>query len=1591
MVGKTLNQRYRLEQPLASGPRGELYVATDAVSGEMLTVQLFAADVDLRGEDGLCYLATLRALEGLHHPHLLLPLRTAHGNGHPYQVLPYFPGLPLLRSLQEAPLAVGEAVEVLRQVASALGRLHAAGVLHLNLKASNVLLSREDGEVQAVLTDPARHLLDGAQGLQARADGAAFQAPELAPWLETTPDERADLYSLGVLGYFLLTGALPYPPASPHQMLRQHLVSPVPDPRARNARVPPRLAATVMKLMAKRPRERYAATAGLLEDLAHWGGEARDDLGRSDRPAAFPADAGLVGRDSAEEAVLAALARARGGHGTWIVLEGAEGSGRRSVMLGTLGPVEAAQGLALFAQAPPAGWAPPFHLPLALLDSLLMRWPSLPDLQRRDLLQRLHQTLGENAGVLTEMVPALSALLPQAGTPVPLPAERERSRTLHVLTELFVALAEPKRPLVLYLEALETADADSLAWLQHLHRRLHDAAILALCSMTQGRVPAGGALADWLAGQGATRDAPLRLELPALTAEQTATQVDRLLGGQAVALDPAVGDRLPAQLAEWLRARWRGNPMAQEFALRRLLARHVLTCDGPWPGGGFAWSIDQAALEAEALPEDLAGLLRLWLGELEAGLLLLLEAAAVFAGPVSFEPLCALLDNLPAELVAGRLNAALRAGVLARGPGGYRFRHRLMRALVAQATPEERRTEHHRVLAAHLEAEAESLPLQRQHLIALHFKAAGDVARFVEHGLHAMHAAVQHQALEGACAWGEPLLPRIARDVRRPGMLLALGRCQALLHRHVQALETLRTFRDGPGTDSEHVEALAWTARCEAERGDTSAAMQAVRDALNIAGATLPASSVGTTLARWMTGVGIRYEALRASADAASPAAATSHELRLAGLYELAAQLLAAEDPPLAGLADEKVLRLLSGRQPTPLLLRALIRLGELEGHREAASLRAAGELLRRNAFAFERALLLAAQGRCALNHLELHAAGETLREALRGFAGLGDLLGQATVLASQFELARLQGPLEGLRRIAAEHALAAAAIGRPQPLTWSGALGAFAEGMAGRLAPDEAVRRLVQAASQLDARTQAAGVATLHLLAAELLLSIGREGEALDLLQRVRERRDVPPTLEARLDAALAEGLLLRAAERIEQRNDYLRQADVLLRRLDASAGWLPRLRLELPRLEAMSRILHDRADAALPMAEEASERLEAQGARIPQGLLCLRVGQALKATGADTWLHWCGRALSHFETVGATLLQGNLRRVVDMDPLLVGVESTAPAVPAGGLSSPQGTGHGALLGLIERLGALQPAEQGLWERDLLRALLEAADADRGALFLPNGDGALLLAAQLPGQGTATGVSATPVNRWLVDAVWQEGAGQLLDPYQPPAGRDSLGFPETRSVLCIPLHSGARRHGVAYLEAERRRLIYEPGDVARLEALGRQAGLALSLREHLGRIGIERERMAEQGRRQQDLQVWATHAATLDDAGTLLHALLKAPGLPPTLTVAALFWRDGQTLQPAACAVRGGTAPQAEDLPRPPLALRTSCAAMAAAGMQPVHLRAASGQAPAAEELALLERLAADDGLWLPLLWDGVVQGVLLLAAETRLTPTEA
>ncbi|HUO78795.1 MAG TPA: protein kinase [Steroidobacteraceae bacterium] len=176
--------------------------------------------------------------------------------------LEYFPCGSLKARLAH-PLTEAEALGYVRQIAEALGAIHAAGIVHRDLKPSNVML-RADDSLALIDFGLARPALrdSSVTGRNVRVGSPSYMAPEQIEGLP--PDHRCDLYALGVLFHELLTGALPFNAETVPEILALHL-------RARPPRLPPRVAhyqPLIDSLLAKLPPDRPASAAAFLDALA---------------------------------------------------------------------------------------------------------------------------------------------------------------------------------------------------------------------------------------------------------------------------------------------------------------------------------------------------------------------------------------------------------------------------------------------------------------------------------------------------------------------------------------------------------------------------------------------------------------------------------------------------------------------------------------------------------------------------------------------------------------------------------------------------------------------------------------------------------------------------------------------------------------------------------------------------------------------------------------------------------------------------------------------------------------------------------------------------------------------------------------------------------------------------------------------------------------------------------------------------------------------------------------------------------------------------------------------------------------------------
>ena len=261
--GLTLG-RYELRRRIAQGGTAEVYLAYDRRVRRQVAVKV------LYGRDEPFVRRFERealAVGALSHNHILPLYDFGEQSPWYYLVMPYVDGCTLRDYLfRHKQLMLEEAASFLSQIASALQYAHDHGVVHRDVKPSNILL-RQDGYAYLVDFGLAK-AMQGAEVLTsagAMVGTPEYMAPEQSNGLS---DYRSDIYSLGIILYQMLTGQLPFLAESPVAVSLKHIQSTPPRPRTLNSSIPQSIEDVILKAMAKDPNERYQAAKEL--SAAFW-------------------------------------------------------------------------------------------------------------------------------------------------------------------------------------------------------------------------------------------------------------------------------------------------------------------------------------------------------------------------------------------------------------------------------------------------------------------------------------------------------------------------------------------------------------------------------------------------------------------------------------------------------------------------------------------------------------------------------------------------------------------------------------------------------------------------------------------------------------------------------------------------------------------------------------------------------------------------------------------------------------------------------------------------------------------------------------------------------------------------------------------------------------------------------------------------------------------------------------------------------------------------------------------------------------------------------------------------------------------------
>ncbi len=263
--------QYRLGRQIGAGGMGEVYLAEHQLLKRPCALKLIRPDSSTDPRSLARFEREVRLTASLSHPNTVEIYdygRTEDGTY--YYVMEYLPGLSLADLVERhGPLPPGRVVYLLRQVCSALREAHAAGLVHRDIKPSNIFVSKRGG-----LNDVAKLLdfglvLPMASRCAPQLSGESqilgtplFMSPEQAPGGGEI-DGRSDIYSLGAVAYFLLTGRPPFDEEDGIRLLIAHARDPVTPPSQICNSIPLDLEGVVLRCLAKAPAERYPNSESL--------------------------------------------------------------------------------------------------------------------------------------------------------------------------------------------------------------------------------------------------------------------------------------------------------------------------------------------------------------------------------------------------------------------------------------------------------------------------------------------------------------------------------------------------------------------------------------------------------------------------------------------------------------------------------------------------------------------------------------------------------------------------------------------------------------------------------------------------------------------------------------------------------------------------------------------------------------------------------------------------------------------------------------------------------------------------------------------------------------------------------------------------------------------------------------------------------------------------------------------------------------------------------------------------------------------------------------------------------------------------------
>jgi len=646
-----IDNRYIMKGELGKGGMGAVYHAYDRLTGEDVALKLVLAppsELSFASRSGglnlyLALAQEFKTLASLRHPHIISVLNY----GFDEQQRPYFTMDYLDDAQSPARAAWGKGdegkVQVLIDILQALSYLHRRNLIHRDLKPANVRVHKDIVKV-----------LDF--GLSIEKQDVPEKSEKIVGTIEYMPPEmlrgeppsvKSDLYAVGVIGYELFTGQYLFDAPSIRELAKQ-IFNKIPDTNAIGA---PKIAAVLMRLLAKNADERYNTADEVVEALSNAIGQPVPEETAAIRDSFLQA-ADLVGRDAETKTLIARLEDAKNGAGAAILIGGESGVGK-SRLLDEIRTRALVNGMLVMRGEASSQGRTPYGIWRGVLRRLILS----------------AEVTSEEAGLLSTIIPDIEKLLEIKTKDLNLDPSTTQQRLLSLIEQLF---RQQQRPMMMLLEDLHWAGAESITLLNHLLKTISDLPLLIIGSFRDDEAP----------------------NLPEKVTAMEVMSLKRLDANNIEALAVAMlGDAgRDSTLLNFLNKETEGNVFFVVEVLRALAEE-----------AGKLSSVSTMKLPTHVFTGGVDKIIQRRLGRVPEDIRPLLEIAAIYGRYLDVRLLKHIMQDVSSSQFDYWLNVAANAAVLDIQDDQWRFSHEKLREGLERQMDTERRIDIHKQLAEGVE------------------------------------------------------------------------------------------------------------------------------------------------------------------------------------------------------------------------------------------------------------------------------------------------------------------------------------------------------------------------------------------------------------------------------------------------------------------------------------------------------------------------------------------------------------------------------------------------------------------------------------------------------------------------------------------------------------------------------------------------------------------------------------------------------------------------------------------------------------------------------------------------------------------------